>query len=134
MTDCEAGKIDLIYAKSISRFGRNCVDSLVSLRRLKILGVDVYFQNEDTFLSQESSEPILTLHASLALAESEDKSTSIKWDIKRSANHPDSPIFSNSCYGYYRDKDKELVINEREATVVKKFFGWYLQGWSVVRI
>ena len=80
MADCEAGKIDLIYTKSISRFGRNCVDFLVVLRMLKELGVDVYFQNEGIFLSQESSELILTLHAALAQAESEDKSTNHnKW-------------------------------------------------------
>ena len=134
MAECETGKIDLIYTKSISRFGRNCVDFLVTLRRLKELGVDVYFQNEDIFLSSEAGEFLLTLHAALAQAESEDKSTSIKWGIKRSANHPDSPIFSHSCYGYDRDTDKNLVINEREATVVKKIFGWYMQGWSIVRI
>ena len=134
MAECETGKIDLIYTKSISRFGRNCVDFLVTLRRLNELGVDVYFQNEDIFLSSEAGEFLLTLHAALAQAESEDKSTSIKWGIKRSAMHSDSPIFSRGCYGYVRGKNKNLVINEQEATVVKKIFGWYLQGWSVVRI
>ena len=70
MADCEAGKIDLIYTKSISRSGRNCVDFLMVLRRLKELGVDVYFQNEGIFLSNESSELILSLQAALAQAES----------------------------------------------------------------
>ena len=79
MADCEAGKIDLIYTKSISRFGRNCVDFLVVLTRLKELGVDVYFSNEDVLLSSEAGELILTLQSALAQAESEDKSTSIKW-------------------------------------------------------
>lgn len=129
MVDCETGKIDLIYTKSISRFTRKSVDPLVSLRRLKKLGVDIYFQNEDIFLSNEAGEFLLTLHAALAQAESEDKSTSIKWGIKRSVKHPDSPIFSRGCYGYDRDKNKNLIINEREATVVKKIFDWYLQGW-----
>jgi hypothetical protein len=82
--------------------------------------VDVYFQNEDIFLSQESSELILTLHAALAQAESEDKSSNIKWSIKRSSIYPDSPAFSRPYYGYDRDKNKNLVINE--------------QGWSIVRI
>lgn len=99
------------------------------LRRLKELEVDVYFQNEDIFLSQESSELILTLHAAPAQAESEDKSTNIKWGIRKSTGDPNSPAFSRPCYGYDRDKDKNLIINEREATVVKKIFGWYLQGW-----
>lgn len=120
MADCEAGKIDLIYTKSISRFGRNCVDFLVTLGRLKELGVDVYFQNEDIFLSSESGEFLLTLHAALAQAESEDKSANIKWGIKRSAMHPGSPIFSKSCYGYDRDEEKNLVSNDQEATIIKE--------------
>jgi DNA invertase Pin-like site-specific DNA recombinase len=134
MVDCESGKIDLIYTKSISRFGRNCVDFLVVLRRLKELGVDVYFSNEDVLLSSEAGELILTLHAALAQAESEDKSSNIKWGIKRSTTHPDSPAFSRTCFGYDRDEQKNLVINEHEADTVKKIFGWYIQGWSVVRI
>jgi len=134
MADCESGKIDLIYTKSISRFGRNCVDFLVVLRRLKELGVDVYFHNEDVLLSSEAGELILTLHAALAQAESEDKSTNIKWGIKRSVNKPDSPAFSRTCYGYDRDDDKNLVINEQDSDIVKKIFGWYIQGWSIVRI
>ncbi|WP_422480939.1 recombinase family protein [Pleomorphochaeta sp. DL1XJH-081] len=134
MADCEAGKIDLIYTKSISRFGRNCVDFLVVLRRLKELGVDVYFHNEDVMLSSEAGELILTLHAALAQAESEDKSTNIKWGIKRSTTHPDSPAFSRTCYGYDRDEQKNLVINEHEADIVRRIFGWYVQGWSIVRI
>ncbi len=134
MADCEAGKIDLIYTKSISRFGRNCVDFLVVLRRLKELGVDVYFSNEDVLLSSEAGELILTLHAALAQAESEDKSTNIKWGIKRSTTYPDSPAFSRICYGYDHDDNKSLVINEREADIVRRIFEWYVQGWSVVRI
>ena len=67
-------------------------------------------------------------------AESEDKSTNIKWGIKRSTSHPGSPFFSRTCFGYDRDEQKNLVINEHEADTVKKIFGWYIQGWSIVRI
>ena len=134
MSDCEQGKIDLIYTKSISRFGSNCVDFLVVLRRLKDLGVDVYFQNENIFLSQESSELILTLHAALAQAESEDKSANIRWGIRNSTRNPYSPAISRPCYGYDRDKDKNLVIDEQEAETVRRIFEWYEQGWSIVRI
>jgi len=95
----------LAYTKLVG----NCVDSLVVLRRLKDLGVDVYFQNEDIFLSQESSELILALHAALAQAESEDKSSNIKWGIRKSTRNPDSPAFSRPCYGYDHDKEKNLT-------------------------
>jgi DNA invertase Pin-like site-specific DNA recombinase len=134
MADCEAGKVDLIYTKSISHLGRNCVDFLIVLRRLKKLGVDVYFQNEGIFLSNESSELILSLHAALAQAESENKSTDIRWGIRKSTTNPDSPAFSIPCFGYVRNEDKKLVINEQEAEMVRKIFSWYEQGWSIVRI
>jgi DNA invertase Pin-like site-specific DNA recombinase len=134
MADCEAGKVDLIYTKSISRFGRNCVDFLVTLRRLKELDVDVYFQNEDVLLSSEAGEFLLTLQAALAQAESEDKSANIKWGIRRSAMHPDSPAFSRTCFGYHRDGQKNLVIDDRDAAIVRRIFGWHVQGWSIVGI
>lgn len=93
MADCESSKIDLIYTISLSRFGRNCVDFLMVLRRLKELGVDTYFSNEDVLLSSEAGELILTHQAALAEAESEDKGATIKWGIKRSSSHPGSPFF-----------------------------------------
>jgi len=48
--------------------------------------------------------------------------------------NPGSPAFSRQCFGYLRNKDRHLVINEREAEIVRKVFGWYAQGWSIVRI
>lgn len=134
MADCEAGRIDLIFTKSINRFGRNCVDFIVTLRRLKELNVDVYFQNEDVLLSSEVGEFLFTLHAALAQAESEDKSNNITWGIRRSVMLPDSPVFSRICFGYDRDDRKNLIINEQEADIVSKIFGRCLQGWSIVRI
>ena len=74
LADCEARKIDMIYTKSISRFGRNCVDFLVTLRRLKELKVDVFFYNEQIHLLSQAGELLLTLHAGIAQAESENKS------------------------------------------------------------
>jgi len=134
MIDCKAGKIDLIYTKSISRFGRNCVDFLVTLRRLKELKIDVYFQNEEIFLLSEAGELLLTLHAALAQADSENKSSNIQWGIKRSVMYSDSPAFSRACYGYDRDERKTLTINEQEAKVVRKIFSLYEQGWSIIKI
>ena len=104
------------------------------IQLLTDLGVDVCFQKEGIFLSNEASELLLSIHAAIAQAESEDKSANIKWGIKRSTTHPNSPAFSRTCYGYDRDDNKSLVINEHETDIVKKIFGWYIQGWSVVRI
>jgi len=134
LADCEAGKIDMIYTKSISRFGRNCVDFLVTLRRLKELKVDVFFYNEQIHLLSQAGELLLTLHAGIAQAESENKSENIKWGLRRSTMDPDSPAFSRRCYGYDRNEEEGLILNIAEARIVLKIFDWYEQGWSIVRI
>jgi len=128
LADCEAGKIDMIYTKSISRFGRNCVDFLVTLRRLKELKVDVFFYNEQIHLLSQAGELLLTLHAGIAQAESENKSENIKWGLRRSTMDPDSPAFSRRCYGYDRNEEEGLILNIAEARIVLKIFDWYEQG------
>lgn len=134
MEVCEAGEIDLIYTKSISRFGRNCLDFLVTLRRLKELKVDVYFQNENMFLHSKEGELLLTLHAVVAESESANKSENIKWGIRRSTMHPDSPAFSRKCFGYDKDVEGQLVINREEAQVVTTIYELYGEGLSIIKI
>ncbi len=124
----------MIYTKSISRFGRNCVDFLVTLRRLKELKVDVFFYNEQIHLLSQAGELLLTLHAGIAQAESENKSENIKWGLRRSTMDPDSPAFSRRCYGYDRNEEEGLILNIAEARIVLKIFDWYEQGWSIVKI
>lgn len=131
---CEAGEIDLIYTKSISRFGRNCEDFLITLRRLKELNVDVYFQNEMLFLHDPKSELMLTLHSAWAEAESANKSENIKWGIRRSTLNPQSPAFSRKCFGYEKDDDGNLVINPDEAKIVDLIYDLYGQGMSIIKI
>ena len=131
---CEAGEIELIYTKSISRFGRNCLDFLITLRRLKELRVDVYFQNENIFLLSSEGELLLTLHASVAQAESQAKSENVKWGIQRSTLNPESPAFSRKCFGYEKDEDGHLIINPDEALIVEMIYDLYGQGYSIVKI
>ena len=68
---------------------------------------------------------LLTLHAGIAQAESENKSTDIRWGIRKSTTNPDSPAFSIPCFGYVRNEKGKLVINEPEAETVRKIFSWY---------
>jgi len=134
IADYERGKIELIYTKSVSRFGRNCVDFLITLRRLKDLNVEIYFENEKILSSSAAGELMLTIHSAVAQMESKNKSANIKWGIKRSTMNPNSPAFSRICFGYNRDETKNLIINEKESDIVKNIFGWYIQGWSIIRI
>ncbi len=78
MSQCHKKKIDLILTKSISRFGRNTVDMLHSLRDLHGLGVEVYFEQEDMWLNEQRIQILLTAYCALAQAESEDMSRNIK--------------------------------------------------------
>lgn len=82
MADAKDGKIDMIITKSITRFARNTVDSLNSLRTLKEYGVEVYFEMEN-INSLEGSEMLITILSSLAQESSQEKSDSVKWGYQR---------------------------------------------------
>ncbi|WP_425475063.1 recombinase family protein, partial [Anaeromonas gelatinilytica] len=84
MRDCEAGKIDMIITKSITRFARNTVDSIKAIRKLKLLGIALFFEKENINTLSENSELFLTILSSLAQGEAESTSTNNKWAaIKR---------------------------------------------------
>lgn len=77
--DCRDGKVDRILTKSVSRFGRNTVDTLIFTRELRSLGVDVYFEKENLHSISPEGELLLTLMAALAESESVSMSDNIKW-------------------------------------------------------
>ena len=78
MADCDAGKIDLVLVKSVSRFARDTVDTLKATRHLKDLGIDVYFERENIHSISKEGELLLTLLAAFAQAESQSISENIK--------------------------------------------------------
>lgn len=80
---CQKKKIDLILTKSISRFGRNTLDMLRTLQTLNGCGTEVYFEEENIWLSKQHMKVLLTAYCALAQVESEDMSRDIKWGIKR---------------------------------------------------
>ena len=70
MEDCDAGKIDIVLVKSISRFARDTIDTLNATRHLKDMGIDVYFEKENIHSISDEGELLLTLLASFAQEES----------------------------------------------------------------
>ncbi|MGE5632173.1 MAG: recombinase family protein [Caulobacteraceae bacterium] len=127
MKDCEDGKLDMIITKSLTRFARNTVDSIRAIRRLKELGVAVYFEKEHIDSLSEKSELMLTILSSLAQGESESISTNSKWAvIKRFQDG--TFILGTPAYGYTKDENGELIIQEEEAAVVRRIFREYLNG------
>jgi len=100
--DCRQGKIDLILTKSVTRFARNTVDSIHTIRMLKELGVEVYFEKERVGTMSQKSEQLLTILSSIAQGESESISTNSRWSIVRRFQNG-TFIISSPAYGYRKD-------------------------------
>jgi site-specific DNA recombinase len=130
LADCEAGKIDIILTKSISRFARNTVDLLNTVRHLKELSIEVRFEKENINSLSSDGEVMLTLLASFAQEESVSISNNVKWGIRKrmQAGMPNASGHFN-IYGYRWDGDK-LVIVPEEAAIVKRIFKNFLDGKS----
>lgn len=131
LEDCEAGRIQIILTKSISRFARNTVDLLETVRHLKELGIEVRFEKEKINSLSEDGELMLTLLASFAQEESRSISENAKWAIRKryEKGEPKNCIL----YGY-RLVDGQFVIEHPEAEVVRTIFNSYLDGMSFYAI
>ena len=128
IADCEAGKIDIVLTKSISRFARNTVDLLNTVRHLKELGISVRFEKENIDSLSGDGEVMLTLLASFAQSESESISTNVKWGIRKRMEQG-TPNGHFRVYGYRWEGD-QLVIVPEEAVIVKRIYQNFLDGKS----
>lgn len=126
--DCEAGKIDIILTKSISRFARNTVDLLETVRHLKELGIEVRFEKEHINSLSGDGEVMLTLLASFAQEESISISNNVKWGTRKRFEQG-IPNGHFMIYGYRWEND-QLVIEPEEAKIVKLIFENFLNGLS----
>lgn len=134
IADAMDGKIDKILTKSVSRFARNTVDSLTTIRKLKDKGVGVYFEKENIDTLDSKGELLLTLMSSLAQEESRSISQNTTWgQRKRFADGKVTMPFSHFL-GYDRGEDGKPVVNEAEAEVVKLIYRLYLDGKSAAAI
>ena len=132
LADCEAGKIDIILTKSISRFARNTVDLLETVRHLKDLGISVQFEKERIDSMSEDGELMLTLLASFAQEESRSISENVKWGtIQRFKEGIPNGQFTIFGYKWVDDK---LVIIPEEAEIVRFMYSEYLKGASRIEI
>ena len=128
MKDCDAGKIDLVLVKSMSRFARDTVDTLNATRHLKDLGIDVFFEREGIHSMSKEGELLLTLLASFAQAEAESISQNVKWGIRKRFKLG-IPNGNKAPYGYRWNGDGFSIIPE-QGTVVKEIYRRYLAGES----
>lgn len=132
--DAKKGAIDLVIAKSISRFGRNAEDILTAVRALSAHGVYVFFEEHTLDSRSPESELYISLYGGLAQAENLNLSENIKWGIRKKIEDGSSPIYDRPCYGYHFDETCAFVIVPEEAAVVRRIFAMYLCGMSVLKI
>jgi DNA invertase Pin-like site-specific DNA recombinase len=121
---CRARKIDLIITKSITRFARNTVTLLETVRELKELGVDVYFEKENIHSISEDGELMLTILASYAQEESRSASENCKWRIRKRFALGEL-VTLRFMYGYSIRKGLMEIV-EHEAKIVRMIFDWYV--------
>lgn len=125
LADCRNGKIDMIITKSISRFARNTVTLLETVRMLKALEVDVFFEEQNIHTMSADGELMLTILASYAQEESRSASENQKWRIKK--NFEEGMPWCGRMLGY-RIRDGQYYIVPAEAEIVRRIYREYLDG------
>ena len=125
IADCRTGKIDMVITKSISRFARNTVTLLQTVRDFKSWGVDIYFEEQNLHTMSADGELMLTILASYAQEESRSASENQKWRIRH--NFEEGLPWNGALLGY-RLKDGRFDIIPEEAELVRRIFSEYLAG------
>lgn len=136
IADCRAGNIDLIITKAVTRFARNVLDCISTIRMLKQLDppVGVYFETERINTLDTTSETYLGLISLFAQGESESKSESLKWSYIRRWKRGTGIYPTWSLLGYRRGEDGKWEIVDDEAELVRIIFEMYLNGYSSPQI
>ena len=134
VADALDGRIDLIVTKSVSRFARNTVDSLTTVRKLKEKNVEVYFEKENIYTLDSKGELLITIMSSLAQEESRSISENVTWgQRKRMADGKVSLPYA-SFLGYRKGEDGLPEIVPEEAKIVRDIYRWFMQGMTTGKI
>lgn len=129
--DCRCGKVDMIITKSISRFARNTVTLLEIARKLKEIGVDIYFEEQNIHTMSADGELMLTILASYAQEESRSTSENQKWRVKK--NFEEGLPWKVQVIGYNYVNGR-FEVDPEKAKIVKRIFSEYLAGFGVTKI
>lgn len=130
ISDALAGKIQLIITKSVSRFARNTVDSLTTIRKLKDHNVECYFEKEGLWTFDSKSETILAIMSSLAQEESRSISENVTWGHRKRMADGKFSIAYSTFLGYDKGEDGKLVVNPEQAKIVKLIYRLFLDGMT----
>lgn len=130
--DAKAGKIDIIVTKSLSRFARNTVDCLKTIREMKDINVDIFFEEQNIHTLSANGEFLISLLAGYAQEESRQCSENTLWRVRKNFKEG-KPYGGSSMLGYKLEKGRFTVVPE-EAEIVRKIFDLYLAGNGFCKI
>ena len=133
LKDCAKGKINLVLVKSVSRFGRDALEVIRRARKLKEMGIDVYFETGG-INTMTADNIILDTYAAFSQAESQALSDNIKFGIRQRMRSGKTVLNHTQFLGYTKGKDGVLQIVPEEAAIVRQIFNLYLQGNGVRKI
>ena len=128
--DALEGRIDLIITKSVSRFARNTVDSLTTVRMLKDKGVEVYFEKENIYTLDSKGELLITIMSSLAQEESRSISENVTWGMRKRFADGKVSLPYKQFLGYRKGADGLPEIVPEEAEIVKDIYRMSMEGKS----
>lgn len=131
LDECRAGNVDMIITKSISRLARNTVTLMETVRELKIMGVDVFFEEQNIHSLSSDGELMLSILASYAQEESLSASENQKWRVRR--NFENGQPWRGFMLGYRYDHGQYVIVPE-EAEIVKSIYADFLDGKGVTAI
>ena len=119
VADALAGKIDLIVTKSVSRFARNTVDSLTTIRQLKEKGIECYFEKENIWTFDGKGELLITIMSSLAQEESRSISENVTWGQRKRMADGKVAIPFKHTLGFKRGPKGEILVDEEQAKTIR---------------
>ena len=131
INECEHGNLDIILTKSLSRFGRDAKEGLEAIRRIRVAGKRIIFEKDKIDTETVKDESLISIIEACDQEENDWRSENIRLGLKYRAEDGTSGLYSRACYGYKKDKNGMLIIDEEEARVVRRIYDWYLEGYSI---
>lgn len=133
MYECRIGRVDYVLTKSVSRFSRNTTDCLSLVRELLSYNIPIYFEKENLDTSNMESELILSILSGMAQGESESISKNVKWTVQKRIE-AGCYKFGYPPYGYTRNENGDMIVDPKEADIVRQIFSSALNGMGTFRI
>lgn len=131
MNKARTGAIDVILTKSVSRFARDIIGFIKSVRELRNLGVEIYFEKENLSGLDTKSDLIMSIYADFAEEESRSISKNVSWRYQKQVQRGEYKLNTWQLLGYKRDENGNIYIDENEADIVRHIFDMYITGSSI---